>query len=117
MHQYKELKTWQKAMDLATELYKVIGTFPSSERFGLSSQMQRSAVSVPSNIAEGAGRSTKADFAKFLDITQGSLNELETQLILAQRLGYIEMIKVDKMQVEINELQKMNYKLILSLRR
>ncbi len=117
MHQYKELKTWQKAMDLATELYKVIGTFPSSERFGLSSQMQRSAVSVPSNIAEGAGRSTKADFAKFLDITQGSLNELETQLILAHRLGYIEMIKVDKMQVEINELQKMNYKLILSLRR
>lgn len=117
MHQYKELKTWQKAMDLATELYKVIGTFPSSERFGLSPQMQRSAVSVPSNIAEGAGRSTKADFAKFLDITQGSLNELETQLILAHRLGYIEMIKVDKMQVEINELQKMNYKLILSLRR
>jgi len=117
MHQYKELKLWQKAMNLVTELYKEIRNFPTSERFGLIMQMQRSAVSVPSNIAEGAGRNTKADFAKFLDISQGSLNELETQLILAQRLGFIDMTKVSKMQVEINELQKMNYKLIHSLRK
>jgi four helix bundle protein len=117
MHQYKELKLWQKAMELVTEIYREMTTFPSSERFGLTMQMQRSAVSIPSNIAEGAGRRTKADFAKFLDITQGSLNELETQIILAERLGYFEIDKVGRIQGEINELQKMNYSLIYSLRK
>jgi four helix bundle protein len=117
MHQYKELKLWQKAMELVTEIYREMKTFPSSERLGLTMQMQRSAVSIPSNIAEGAGRRTKADFAKFLDITQGSLNELETQIILAERLGYFEIDKVGRIQGEINELQKMNYSLIYSLRK
>jgi four helix bundle protein len=104
-------------MDLVKELYKVIRTFPFSERFGLSIQMQRSAVSIPSNIAEGAGCSANADFAKFLDITQGSLNELETQLLLAQRFDYIEYVKAEKRLDGLNEIQKLNYKLIASLRR
>ena len=80
-------------MDLVVEVYQVSGGFPSSERYGLTSQMRRAAVSVPSNIAEGAARDSDKEFLHFLAIARGSLSELETQLQLAQRLGYATQIE------------------------
>ena len=84
-----DLKVWQLAMDLVVDVYAITKQFPDTEKFALASQMQRAAVSVPSNIAEGAGRESSADFLRFLTIARGSLSELETQLLIAQRLGYV----------------------------
>ncbi|WP_240473080.1 four helix bundle protein [Arsukibacterium perlucidum] len=84
------MKVWQLAMDLVTDVYAITKLFPDSEKFGLASQMQRAAVSVPSNIAEGAGRESDADFMRFLVIARGSLSELETQVLISQRLGYVD---------------------------
>jgi four helix bundle protein len=86
---YRDLRVWQLAMDLAQEVYKATERFPSRERFGLIDQLRRAAVSVPSNIAEGKGRRTRADFSMFLYHARGSLLEVETQLLLAKRLQYI----------------------------
>ena len=85
---YSELIAWQKAMDLVVVVYRLSDPFPKAEAFGLTSQMRRAAVSIPSNIAEGQGRSTTKDFVHFLHIARGSLQELETQVILAVRLGF-----------------------------
>lgn len=90
MANYDELKVWQRAMDLAEQVYTVTARFPNSEVFGLTAQVRRSAVSVPSNIAEGHGRETQRDFARFLAMARGSLSELETQLRLAARIGYLD---------------------------
>jgi four helix bundle protein len=86
---YRDLVAWQKAMDLVTSVYQVSERFPGHERFGLVSQIRRAAVSVPSNIAEGHGRRTKSDFVHFLDVARGSANEVQTQLLIAERLGYV----------------------------
>ena len=83
------LLAWQTAIALVKEVYKLTQSFPSSEIYGLSAQMRRAAVSVPSNIAEGAGRTGPKEFAQFLSIAKGSLSELETQLFIAAELGYI----------------------------
>ena len=85
---HKDLKVWQESMDLVEDVYKLTSTFPKEELFGLTSQIKRSCVSVPSNIAEGAGRKGKAEFARFLYIAMGSLSELDTQLELAERLSF-----------------------------
>ncbi|MEN6458335.1 MAG: four helix bundle protein [Thermoguttaceae bacterium] len=87
---YRQLIAWQKAMDLVEAAYRTTNRFPKAEVYGLVSQLQRAAVSVPSNIAEGQGRSTTRDFLHFLSMAQGSLMELETQITIAKRLGYIE---------------------------
>ncbi|MCE5269169.1 MAG: four helix bundle protein [Planctomycetaceae bacterium] len=87
---YRQLIAWQKAMDLVEAVYRTTNSFPKTEVYGLASQLQRAAVSVPSNIAEGQGRSTTRDFLHFLSIAQGSLMEVETQATIAKRLGYIE---------------------------
>ena len=87
---HKKLKAWQLAMDIAVDIYRISENFPREERFGLTSQMRRSAVSVPSNLAEGAARQTKKEFTNFLHIAQGSLSELDTQLELAERLEYVD---------------------------
>ena len=84
---YRSLAVWRKSMDLAVQVYEVTARFPPEERFGLVAQMRRAAVSVPSNIAEGYGRDSQGAFAHFLRIAQGSLKELETQTILAERIG------------------------------
>lgn len=107
MHNFKKLDIWTKSMDLASEIYSLTNTFPSNERFGLISQMQRSAVSIPSNIAEGSAKSSNKDFSRFLEISIGSSFELETQLILASRLNYVEDGIYKSTQNNINELQKM----------
>ncbi len=88
MRNYRELTAWQVAFALARRVYEVTEPFPKHEVFGLTSQLRRAAVSIPSNLAEGAGRSGKKEFAHFVTLARGSLNELETQLLLAQELNY-----------------------------
>lgn len=111
MHNYKELKVWQKSIDLTVKVYKLSVQFPESERFNLISQVRRCSVSVPSNIAEGAGRNSKNEFAHFLGISSGSSYELETQMIIAQRLGYMNESELIDVSIDIIEIQKMIYSL------
>ncbi|MEX0347659.1 MAG: four helix bundle protein [Rhizobiaceae bacterium] len=87
---YRDLIVWQKAMDLSVEIYRVSEAFPNEERFGLISQVRRSSVSIVANIAEGFGRDSKRDFVRYLRISQGSLKETETHLLLSQRLGMVD---------------------------
>ncbi len=89
MRDYRELEVWQKAMKLTELIYKLSAGFPKEEIFGLTSQIRRSAVSIPSNIAEGSGRAGKREFLQFLSIARGSSAELETQLLLAKNIGYL----------------------------
>jgi four helix bundle protein len=91
---HKDLKVWQESMTLVTQIYKVSEDFPKHEIYGLSSQIRRAAVSIPSNIAEGAGRKGENEFTRFLFIALGSLSEVETQLEISHRLGYIKDIEV-----------------------
>ncbi|WP_273004886.1 four helix bundle protein [Leeuwenhoekiella blandensis] len=113
MHNFQELKIWQKSMDITEQTYRLSAEFPKEEKYGLTSQIRRSAVSIPSNIAEGAGRNTDGEFKNFLGIASGSSNELYTQLILAQRLGLIsEDEQLSNILKELEEVQKMNYTLI-----
>ena len=86
MNKLKDLKIWNKAMDLTVEVYKATSTFPTDERFGLTSQSRRAAVSIPSNIAEGAGRNSMKEFNNFLGIANGSSYELQTQLVIAKQI-------------------------------
>ncbi|WP_447893724.1 four helix bundle protein [Vreelandella sp. GE22] len=89
MRKHQELRVWQLAMDLVEQVYTLTKTLPDEERYGLTSQMRRCAVSIPSNIAEGAARGSTQEFIRFLYIAQGSLSELETQLLIANRLSYL----------------------------
>ncbi|MFT3785787.1 MAG: four helix bundle protein [Tepidisphaeraceae bacterium] len=84
---YRDLQAWQRSMDLAAAVYRFVRMLPDDERFGLSSQLRRAAVSIPSNIAEGQGRAGPAEFARFLNIAHGSLREVETQLLLCVHVG------------------------------
>jgi four helix bundle protein len=112
MHNYKELKVWQKSIRLISKVYKITKSFPSDEKFGLTSQIRRSAVSVASNIAEGGGRRTDGEFLNFLGIAHGSICELETQLYVAFDLGYLENSHLRDISNDLTEIQKMLYVLI-----
>jgi four helix bundle protein len=92
---YKDLVAWQKSMDLVTAIYCAAAGFPKEEQFGLTSQVRRAAVSIPSNIAEGQGRLSEKEFRYFLGQSRGSLMEVETQLQIAQNLGYLESAKTN----------------------
>ena len=116
MNNYKELKVWQKSVDLAVKINDATKNFPREEVYGLTSQIRRCAVSIASNIAEGAGRNSKKDFNNFLGISIGSSCELETQLIIAQRINLIDKTDLESIQQEINEIQKMNWSLKKSLK-
>jgi len=107
MHNFRELKIWQRSMDFVVEVYKITKEFPSEEKFGLISQQRRSAVSIPSNISEGAGRGTNPQFKHFLEISMGSCNELITQLELSNRLGFISVEQKDKLIDEATQIYKM----------
>ena len=111
MHDYKQLKVWSKSIDLVVDIYKATSEFPKEEKYGLISQMRRCAVSVPSNIAEGAGRNSDKEFCHFLSVAHGSFYELETQLIVSQRLELIDKTISDELCAKINEVQKMSYNL------
>jgi len=110
-HNYRNLILWQKAIDLCVEIYKLTAKFPVEERYGLVSQMRRSAVSIPSNIAEGAGRNSNKEFIHFLAIAKGSSNELETQLTVSQKLGFVSDTELESTLIRIDEVQKMNFSL------
>ena len=114
---YRDLLVWQKAMDLCVEIHNATLAFPRHELFGLSAQLNRSVVSVPSNIAEGHGRRTTPDFIHFLSITRGSLNEVETQLTLAMRYGYLPATDHDALLDHCGEVGRMLNGLIDSLER
>lgn len=116
MNNYKDLKLWQKSVDLAVKIYQTTASFPKEEVYGLTIQIKRSAVSIPSNIAEGAGRNSKKDFNNFLGISTGSSCERETQLIIASRVGFLEGSLLHALQNEITEIQKMNWALKRSLK-
>jgi len=109
MHNLKELKIWNKAIDLTVDVYKATSTFPSDERFGLTSQSRRSAVSIPSNIAEGAARNSNKEFNNFLGIANGSSYELQTQLVISNRLNLLNDNLLNDLLQQIDELQKMNF--------
>ena len=112
---FKDLIVWQKSMDLVEEIYRLVDSLPQNEMYGLSSQMRRSAVSIPSNIAEGQKRQSKKEFTQFLSIAQGSNSELQTQLMICNRL---ELLTDDQSKSALNytiEIDKMLSKLIQSL--
>lgn len=104
---YQQLLVWKKSIILTKNIYKVTKKFPPEEQFGLCSQMNRSAISVPSNIAEGAMRNTKKDFVKFLHISLGSLAELDTQIIISQQIGIISKAEFGVISEEILIITKM----------
>ena len=115
MRDHRELRAFQLADELAVAVYRVTRRFPREELFGLTAQMRRAAVSVPSNIAEGCGRRTKADYLRFLDIAFGSFRELEYQISLAHRLGYLDAGGHELFQPKRVETSKVLAALIRSL--
>ena len=115
MANYKELKVWQKSMDLVVDIYKTINNLPQIEKFALSDQIRRCSVSIPSNIAEGAGRNHTKEFIQFLSISLGSLYELQTQLEIAQRVGYIS--NINNLENKTLEIEKMLNALITSIKK
>ena len=112
---YKDLRIWQKGMDIVESLYKLTETFPKSETYGLTAQMRRSAVSIPSNIAEGFVRQHNKEYKQFLYIAFGSCAELETQLNIAKRLKSSQDVGIDKILDELTYLSKMIMSLIKHL--
>ena len=112
---YKELEIWKKAVDLAVEVYRITRAFPPQEKFGLASQMQRAATSIPANIAEGWGRGSTKEYVQFLRMARASLMELETHLILTERLGYLQKNTLEAHQQEVAILGKGINALIRSL--
>ena len=112
MKTHKDLIVWNKSMDLVVATYRLSSQFPDEEKFGLTSQMRRAAVSVPSNIAEGAARNSTKEYIRFLYIALGSLSELETQLLISKRLEYLS----DFLEDAIIEIRKMLLSLIKSLK-
>lgn len=106
MHNYKNLHIWQEGINLARKIYEVTGNFPANEKYGIVSQMTRAAVSIPSNIAEGAGRNSNKDFANFLSIAIGSIFELHTQMTICEQIGYINEETTKQLEQQIYTLQQ-----------
>jgi four helix bundle protein len=113
---YRELRVWQLAMDVAECVYSLTASFPKSETYGLSSQLQRAAVSIPANIAEGHGRGTTRDYLRHLAIARGSLAEVETFILLALRLRYLQQTDADGLLQRLDEISRMLRGLQKSLR-
>jgi four helix bundle protein len=115
LRSYKELTVWQKSYQLCLEIYRLTKLFPDDERYGLTSQIRRAAVSIPSNIAEGYGRKTTPEYIHSLYIAYGSICELETQILLSIDLGYITAENMNKIQMNIGDIERMLKALIKSL--
>jgi|SRR5450755_3023919 four helix bundle protein len=112
---YRDLVVWQKSVELVTAVYTATSSFPRQEVFGLTSQLRRCAVSVPSNIAEGQGRATKGEFIQFLSHARGSLFELETQLCIASKLGYLAADQTREIELKAQEVARILNGLLTSL--
>ncbi len=115
MHNLNEIKVWKKAIELSKKVYQITQYYPEEEKYGLITQMRRSAVSVASNIAEGAGRNSNKEFTHFLGIARGSSYELQTQIIISLQLNYLKGSNSDEMLKIIDEIQKMIYGFTKSL--
>jgi four helix bundle protein len=109
MHNFKNIIAWKKAMILAKDVYMLTKKFPKEELYGLTAQIRRSVISIPSNIAEGSGRGGEKEFSRFLDIAISSSFEMETQLILAHQLGYISEQELNTISEQASEVQKLIY--------
>ncbi len=109
MATHKELDVWKESIDMVTNIYRLTAEYPDSEKFGLVSQMRRAAVSIPSNIAEGAARGTNKEYIHFLNISLGSLSELETQILISHNLKYINSVEIlgnlEKIQAKLYKLR------------
>jgi four helix bundle protein len=112
---YKDLTVWKRGIELSLAIYRLTSNFPTEERYGISSQLQRAGVSIPSNIAEGYGRGTRKDYKQFLAIARGSTLEVQTQLIIANELGYCDLQHLKKTEALSEEVSKMLYSLIQKL--
>ena len=107
MRDFRELEFWRRSHELTLEIYLASQRFPQEERFGLTAQIRRAMMSIPSNIAEGCGRNSAPDFGRFLDIAMGSASEVEYQLLLAKDLQYIESENYEKLSAELIVIKKM----------
>ena len=116
MHRYKELKFWQLSRTFCKDIYIITKSFPSDEKFGLISQLRRASVSIPSNIAEGASRTSNKDFARFLRISLGSCYEIETQLLISFDLGFIQEKELEILQNILEQIIKMMSKFTSTLK-
>ncbi len=114
---YRDLLVWQKAMDLVEDVYRVTKPFPREEIYGLTAQLRRAAVSIPSNIAEGQGRRSDREFLNFLSIAHASLREVETQILIAQRLKYVNEDKKSELFEQTSEVGRLLNGLMRSLER
>lgn len=112
MRPFKTYKMWQDSVDVSVEIYDIVRCFPRIEQYGLADQLKRAAVSIPSNIAEGASRVSEKEFSHFLQISIGSCFEVETQMIIAQRLNYISMDTLVRVQNELYSIQKQIYQMV-----
>lgn len=117
MQNYKDLKVWEKAHAAALKVYRATADFPKTEIYGLTSQVRRASVSIPSNLAEGSGKNSGKEFAHFLNIALGSANETEYLLILAKELGYLSPLAFDDLCANLNEIKAMLIALINKVRR
>jgi len=115
MRAFKKYKMWNDSMDVTIKVYNIIKSFPKNEQYGLADQLRRAAVSIPSNIAEGASRVSEKEFAHFLQISIGSCFEVETQMIIAQRLAYITIETLVALQSDLDSIQKQIYQMITRL--
>ena len=116
MKDFRQLKVWEKAHQFALEIYKVTVQFPKEELYGLTSQIRRSSSSIPTNIAEGCGRHTDADFARFLQIAMGSASEAEYQILLARDLNFLPDDHYNQLQPQVEEVKRMLASLLKTLR-
>ena len=115
VNSYQDLEVWKKSIDFVEQIYRLVKQLPKEETYALSDQMRRAAVSIPSNIAEGANRKTTKEYIQFLYIALGSAAELETQLIIGNRIGYFE--RIEKEQADLIVIKKMINRLISALKR
>ncbi len=107
MRPHHNLDVWKKAVDFSVEIYRFTEKLPKEERFGLTSQIRRAAVSIAANISEGAGRKSNKDFLRFLSMAQGSASELETEVLIAQRLGYFDEREFKEIREKLDDIGRM----------
>jgi four helix bundle protein len=107
MHQFKELEIWKRSRLFCSQIYTITSKFPNDEKFGLTNQLRKASVSIPSNITEGSSRNSNKDFSRFLEIAIGSAYEVETQILISNDLGFIDNDNLKRLNTELNEIIKM----------
>lgn len=110
MHRFKDLEIWKLSREFCSDIYEVTGSFPETEKFGISNQLRRAAVSIPSNISEGCSRKSNKDFSRFLEIAMGSMYEVETQLLISNDLGFLSDKRLEFLVDKLNAIIKMTSK-------